>query len=91
MDVPVDGEGRLNVATDRVIGGSVSVAAHFDTVFDDLAEIAQDRPTRRRSEGGSMTVLPRIDRISSNFPPGGLLARNACAATLGKLTSQCEL
>ena len=38
-----------------------------------------------------MVVLSRIDRIYSNLPPGELLARNACAATLGKLASQCEL
>ena len=38
-----------------------------------------------------MTVLSRVDRIYSNLPPGELLARNACAATLGKLASQCEL
>ena len=38
-----------------------------------------------------MTVLSRIDRVFSNLVPGGLLARNACAATLGKLSSQCEL
>ena len=88
---PVDGEGRLDVATDRVTGGSDSVAAHFDILFDDLIGIAQDRPARRRSEGGLMIVLFRIDRIFSNTPPGELLARNACAATLGKLTSQCEL
>ena len=88
---PVDGEGRLDVATDRVTGGSDSVATHFDVLFDDLIGIAQGRLTRRRGEGGSMTVLSRIDRIFSNVPPGELLARNACAATLGKLTSQCEL
>ena len=88
---PVDGEGLLNVATDRVTGGIGSVATHFDTSFDDLIGIAQDRPTRRRSEGGSMTVLSRTGRIYSNTPPGELLARNACAATLGKLTSQCGL
>ena len=91
FNFPVDGEGRLNVATDRVTGGSDSVATHFDVSFGDLIEIAQDRPTRRRSEGGSMTVLSRVDRICSNTPPGELLARNACAAMLGKLTSQCEL
>ena len=60
-------------------------------MFDDLVEIAQGRPTRRRSEGGTMTVLSRVDRIYSNLPPGDLLARSACAATLGKLASQCEL
>ena len=87
----VDGESRLNVSTDRVTGGSDSVATHFDALFDDLAEIALGRPTRRRSEGGSMIVLSRTVRIYSNTPPGELLARNACAATLGKLASQCEL
>ena len=38
-----------------------------------------------------MTVLSRIGRVYSDTPPGELLARNACAATLGELTSQCEL
>ena len=38
-----------------------------------------------------MTVSSRTDRIYSNIPPGELLARDACAATLGKLASQCEL
>ena len=85
------GEGRLNVSTDRVAGGSDSVASHFDSLFDDLIEIVQDRPIRRRSEGGTMTVLSRADRIYSNLPPGELLARSACAATLAKLASQCEL
>ena len=91
FNFPVDGEGRLNVSTDRVTGGSDSVASHFDCLFDDITGLAQGRPTRRRSEGGTMTVLSRIDRIYSNLPPGELLARNACAATLGKLASQCEL
>ena len=91
FNFPVDGEGRRNVSTDRVIGGSDSAASHFDCLFDDLTEIAQGRPTRRRSEGGTMTVLSRIDRIYSNLPPGEVLARSACAATLGKLASQCEL
>ena len=84
-------EGRLNVATDRATGGSESVAAHFDILFDDLIGIAQGRPTRRGSEGGLMIVLSRIDRMFFNTPPGELLSRNACAATLGKLSSQCEL
>ena len=91
FNFPVDGEGRLNVSTGGVPGGSDTVASHFDCVFDDLIEIAQDRPIRRRIEGGTTTVLSRIDRIYSNLPPGELLARNACAATLGKLASQCEL
>ena len=91
FNFPVDGEGRLNVSTGRVTGGSDSVASHFDCVFGDLTEIAQDRPTRRRSEGGTMTVLSGIDRMYSNLPPGEPLARNACAATLGKLASQCEI
>ena len=91
FNFPVDGERRLNVSTDRVTGRSDSVASHFDCSFDDLIEIAQDRPARRRSEGGTMTVLSKIDLIYSNLPPGELLARNACAATLGKLASQCEL
>ena len=86
FNFPVDGEGRVNLSTERVTGGSDSVASHFDVLFDDLTEIAQDRPTRRRSEGGSITVLSRIDRVYSNISPGGLLARNACAATIGKLT-----
>ena len=60
-------------------------------MFGDLIEIAQDRPIRRRSEWGTMTVLSRVGRIYCSLPPGELLARNACAATLGKLASQCEL
>ena len=87
----VNGEGRLDFATDRVTGGIDAVATHFDVSFDALIEIAQDRLIRRRGEGGSVIVLSRADRIYSNIPPGELLARNACAATLGKLTSQCEL
>ena len=75
----------------RVTGGSDAVATHLDALFDDLVEIAQGRPTRRRSERGSMTVLSRAHRTYSNIPPGELLARSACAATLGKLASQCEL
>ena len=69
FNYPVDGEGRLNVSTDRVTGGSDAVASHFDGLFHGLIRIAQSRPTRRRSEGGTMTVLSRIDRIYSNLPP----------------------
>ena len=68
FNFPADGEGRANIATNRVTGGSDSVATHVDCLFDDLIEIAQDRLTRRRSEGGSMTVLSRIDRVFSNIP-----------------------
>ena len=74
-----------------LLGGVVLPLHIFDILFDDLNEIAQGRPTRRRREGGSMTLPSRLDRILYDIPPGELLARNARAATLGKLTSQREI
>ena len=91
FNFPSDGEGRLNIASGRVVVSNDPVASFFEALFEDLTEIAQDRPTRKRVEGGEVTVLSRIDRIFSSIPPGELLGRNANAVTIGKLTAKSDL
>ena len=77
FNFPVDGEGRLNISTDRVTGGSDPVASHFDCLLCDLTGVVQDRPTRRRSEGGTMTALSE-DRSHLFEPTSWRTPRQEC-------------
>ena len=56
FNFPSDGEGRLNIASGRVVVSNDPVASFFEALFEDLTEIAQDRPTRKRVEGGGRSL-----------------------------------
>ena len=85
LNFPGVGEGRLNVGTGRVTLGGERVSAHFDDTFDELCEIASDRPTRRGFVDGVLSVVSRIDRLFMNLLPSELLSRSAGVCVLDDL------
>ena len=85
LNFPGVGEGRLNVGTGRVTLGDERISAHFDDTFDELCEIASDRPTRRGFVDGVLSVVSRIDRLFMNLLPSELLSRGAGVCVLDDL------
>ena len=81
------GGGRLNVGTGRVTLGDERAPAHFDDTFDDLCEVASDRPTRRGFVDGVLSVVSRINRFFMNLLPSELLSRSAGVCVLDDLNN----
>ena len=66
-------EPRYDISTGKEKNTDAAMADRFATTMDNLTELRQDMPTRRRKDGDRISVTSRIDRIYTSIHPVDLM------------------
>ena len=88
MKFPGVVEGRMDVRTGRVMLSDGSIPSYLDSCFEELTEVVGDRPSRRGTCDGEVTIVSRIDRLFLSMLPKELVERSSCVYVLGDLVEE---